>query len=391
MKELGDLDKETIVPHKPLRKYVCPRHPVETIQLYCQSCDTIICNKCIISCAHNGHNLSEIDSQTKEKVHKELFSLSEKVDEDLKLQVKNLEYIKRVEKVTNDMVTTIPQEINNVFDSYISALGKKRKELLADCESKCNKKVKMLWSEKDSLERVVTDMTTTQNFTKRLETCEDDKELLLLAFQALPCLKKLETWKWKDGMVEEIERYSLDFCFQESLGDSADNEVGAGVGRLDEDQSLYKVDFQGFANVVTLGKKHSFTICISKRKRCGPWVSINTPTVHLWHVENRWANVTDLCVTSVEKPASFESMEDEKKWENSNCWTITYTPYCGGRHKLTIKIENTSTHEKEVIVSGRPPIDSSVVAGPNYDNNFLDGQPLNGTVVHYCDSSDDKC
>ena len=388
VKELAELDKEMTIVRKPRRKYhVCPQHPVETIQLYCQSCDTTVCNKCIISCAHNGHDLIEINSQTKEKVYKELFSLSEKVDEDLKLQLKNLEYVKKVEKVTNDMVTSVPQEINNAFDSYISALGKKRKELLADCESKCNKKMKMLWSEKDSLESVVADMTTTQNFTKRLKTCENSKEFLLLASQALPRLKKLESWKWNDGVVEEIERYSLDFHFRKSDEESVKNELGVSVSRLDEDQSLYKVDFQGFSNVVSLGKKHSFTIHISKRKGCGPWVSINTPTVHLWHVENRNADVADLLVTSVERPASFESMEDEKKWENSNCWTVTFTPYCGGRHTLTIKIENTSTHDKEIFVSGRPPIDSKVVPGPNYDSS-PDCKPLNGTVVEYRDSLD---
>ena len=54
-------------------------------------------------------------------------------------------------------------------------------------------------------------MTTAQNFTKRLKACEDNKEFLLLASQALPRLKQLESWEWKDGVVEEIEWYSLNF------------------------------------------------------------------------------------------------------------------------------------------------------------------------------------
>ena len=36
------------------------------------------------------------------------------------------------------------------------------------------------------------------------------------------------------------------------------------------------------------------------------------------------------------------------RMENSNCWTVTYTPYCGGGHKFTIKVENTSTHERKL-------------------------------------------
>ena len=83
------------------------------------------------------------------------------------------------------------------------------------------------------------------------------------------------------------------------------DKLGAGISRLDEDQ-------------VALGR-----------------ASTNQQlTVTLWHVDNRRADVADLRITNVERPDLFESMEDKKKWENSNCWTVTYTPYCGGRHKI---------------------------------------------------------
>ena len=63
----------------------------------------------------------------------------------------------------NDMATAIPWEINDTFDLYIAELEKKQKELL---ESNINV-TKLLWTEKDSLEKVIADMTTTQNFMKR--------------------------------------------------------------------------------------------------------------------------------------------------------------------------------------------------------------------------------
>ena len=190
-KELADLDKETIMLRKPQERYVCLQHPTETIQLYCQSCDTVICNKCIISCAHGCHQLSEIDSVTRKEVDKQLVSLFTNMDKDSKLQMENLNYVKKVEKVTGDMASDVEQKINVTFDSYVDALGKRRRELLAKSESICSKKMKVLWSERDSLERVVADMTATQNFTKRVRECEDDKEFLLLSSQVLPRLKRL--------------------------------------------------------------------------------------------------------------------------------------------------------------------------------------------------------
>ena len=109
--------------------------------------------------------------------------------------------------------------------------------------------MKLLWSEKDSLERVVADMTTTQNFTKRIQNCEDDKEFLLLASQALPHLKKLEIWEWNDREIEEIEHYML--RFQES---GLDVDELSRAGRLHKAKSLniYKIEFQGFTDTQLL-------------------------------------------------------------------------------------------------------------------------------------------
>ena len=378
VKELADVDKETITLRKPHGRYVCLQHPTETIQLYCQSCDTVVCNKCIISCAHGGHQLSEIDSVTRKEVDKQLVSLFTNVDKDSKLQIKNLKYVKKVEKVTGDMASDVEQKINVTFDSYVAALGKRRRELLTESESICSKKMKVLWSERDSLERVVADMTATQNFTKRVRECENDKEFLLLSSQVLPRLKKLNGWEWKDEAIEEIERYSLNF--QES--DFNVDHIETDAGRLDKDQSLYKIDFHGFADTVTLGEEHSFTIHATRAKCCRPWSRISTPEVDLKHVQSSYCNVADVRITSIDdesqKETSFDSMDDEKKWAITNKWMITYKPYCGGRHRLTIKIEDTSTHKKEIIVHGRPAIGAQVISGPSGCYNGTDGTVASG-------------
>ena len=380
VKELTDVDKETITLRKPHGRYVCLQHPTETIQLYCQSCDTVVCNKCIISCAHGGHQLSEIDSVTRKEVDEQLLSLSTNIDKDSKLQMENLNYVKKVEKVTGDMASDVEQKINVTFDSYVAALGKRRRELLTESESICSKKMKVLWSERDSLERVVADMTVTQNFMKRVRECEDDKEFLLLSSQVLPRLKRLNGWEWKDEAIEEIERYSLKF--QES--DFNIDHIETDAGRLDKDQSLYKIDFHGFADTATLGEEHSFTIHVTRGKCCRPWTRISTPEVSLNHVQSSYCNVADVRITSIDdesqKEASFDSMDGEKKWAITNKWMITYKPYCGGRHRLIIKTEDTSTHEKEITVHGRPAIGAQVISGPS--GYGTDGTVASGYLSH---------
>ena len=128
------------------------------------------------------------------------------------------------------MFTDVQQKISDTFDAYASALEKRRKELLDDSESRCNQKMKMLWSEKDSLERIIADMTTTQNFTERTKECANDEEFLLFSSQALPCLKKLRSWEWSGREIEEIENYTL--TFEES---DLTVDLISGACRLDSD------------------------------------------------------------------------------------------------------------------------------------------------------------
>ena len=214
VKDLADLDevfKEDIPSRKPSALYLCLQHPSEIIQLYCLECDTVVCNKCIVSSEHRGHEFTEIDSQTREEVDDKLVSLSTTVDEELKQQMDHLNYVKKVEKVTSDMASELQEKINYTFDSYAAGLEARRTELLAESESKCSVKMKILWSERDSLERTIADMTTTQNFAKQVRKCKNNREFLQLTSQVLPHLRKLESWEWNDESIEDVENFSLNF------------------------------------------------------------------------------------------------------------------------------------------------------------------------------------
>ena len=352
----------------PIRKrtvLVCPQHHGEIIQLFCQQCETVVCNKCIVS-VHSAHKLSEIDSKTRQRIDEQLTSLSTRMDKELTLQAENLKYVNKVEKMSNDMVTDLQQKINKRFDAYSAAVERRRKELLSNCESKSTAKMKMLWSQRDSLETVIADMTATQNFTKRVRKCEDNGEFLLLTSQVLPRLKKLESWKWNDEVVENLELYSVDF--QES---SVDVSLISRAGTIKEKQlPRYTIDFQGFIENATLGKTHRFTIHVYRGKGCRSLTGIETPSVSLRHIRSQTCDVATVRIMRAERKSS----KRDSLSLNTYDWTVTYTPYCGGQHKLTIQFDNTTT-EREIIVLGIPEIGSRVMRGP-------DGHgPVDGTVI----------
>ena len=95
------------------------------------------------------------------------------------------------------MASDLREKINNMFNSYAVELEARRKQLLAEAESKCSAKMKVLWSERDCLERAIADITMTQQFTERVRKCENNKKYLQLTSQVLPHLRKLQNWEWK--------------------------------------------------------------------------------------------------------------------------------------------------------------------------------------------------
>jgi hypothetical protein len=362
--DLNEASKEAIVS----RKSLCRHHPNEVIQLYCQECDTVVCNKCIVSSEHRCHGLTEINSQTRSEVNEKLIELSATVEEELKLHIDNLKYVKKVEKVTSDMANELQEKINSTFDSYIAELEARRKELLSECESKCSAKMKILWSERDCLERAIADSTTTLEFTKRVRKCKNDQEYLQLTSQVLPRLRKLEDWEWKDEKVDDVEHYSLDF--EES--DLTTDLISEACCFEENQLSRYKVEFRNYDTKAVLGEEHNFTIHIKPGKCCRPWAYIETPTIDLKHVQSETCNVADVSIASADQldfisllqPESFESMDDEEKWELTNIWTVTYTPYCGGPHTLTINVGDESS-TRMIFVYGTPAAGSQVMRGPN--------------------------
>lgn len=378
---ISDLDegfKETIVLHKQHALYFCREHPSEVMQLYCQECDAPVCNKCIISSEHQCHKFVEINSQTRKEVDDKLVLLLNTIDEDLKQHVDSLNYVKRVEKVTSDMGNELHEKINRTFDAYAAELEARRKDLLEKSERKCGAKMKILWSERDCLERTIADIATTQNFTKQMRKCKNDKEYLQLASQVLPRLRKLESWAWTDEKVDDIERYSLD-CEESDLT----VDLISQACNLEEEEQLpqFKVEFSDYETKVDLGEEQSFTVHVTRGKCCRPWTYIDTPAIDLKHSQSETCDVADISITSVDnldfinllQPDCFESMDDKEKWELINSWTVTYTPYCGGFHRLTLTVADEAT-SRFLTVQGTPPKGSRVMKGPNYRYGRVDGE-----------------
>ena len=320
-----DPDQQNVSSPSSSKSHHCSVHQSEAIQLYCKSCDKLVCVKCVVN-AHKGHNFLEMHSCTQALIDEELTTLTAPVRDLLQSSQSNIEYVTNVEKVTNNMAADLQSTINQVFDSYIATLEARRAMLLAESERKCNSMLKVLWSEKDGLEKTCTELTAVLGFTERLRNCTDTKEFLSLASQALPRLAQLKERTWDDKNVLQVEGCCLDFQVPKGL----ESEVLSSVGELEETHlPLCRVDLP---QMIYCGVEQKVKFVILKRsKNCRPMVD-TVPSVNVTNTSRFGHRSVDVVVTS----------DDSKSHRDT--WIATFTPAYTGQHQLTVSLGSTNAH-----------------------------------------------
>ena len=167
VKSIDEIDSQLLSKRKRKRAshLVCSKHPTQVPQIFCSSCDELVCCECVIK-GHKGHEFVGVNSETRLAMEKKLSDASSSVCAVLEVFKKDLKYVESVEKATNSTGMKNQADIKKMFDEFISILQNRRDDLLAKSEEKNNIKLKLIWSEKDFLEQMVTKLTATLSFSE---------------------------------------------------------------------------------------------------------------------------------------------------------------------------------------------------------------------------------
>ena len=338
---LQDLDLVTFPPkHHPQH---CLQHPNELLKLYCKSCNVLVCCNCIVA-THQGHTFASVNKETRNKVEQILKDMSHNAQTTLAEFSRNLKYVNEVEKVTTAHTIKLKAEINEVFDRHVTALEQHRAKLLEEADSKCNTCLKEVWSQKEHVERIVEDASSTLRFTQRSQQCESDIEMLSLAAQAIPRLEGMRDINWDSTAVSEVER-KYTFLKGGKYPDTQNME------RLVEEYDSLDIKFSNISDIL-LGTTKKINLVITQKLSQRPAVLKDDPTVSI---------------------AFFgKSLAAELARNRAGLWTITFTPVCSGPHVISVHFkESWSPVRKKFTVTGKPKVGDRVCKGPhwNYDSD----------------------
>ncbi|XP_053226890.1 tripartite motif-containing protein 45 isoform X1 [Podarcis raffonei] len=171
--ELQDLKGYTHI-EKPIQ---CLLHPSEELTLFCEQCDTSVCQECVVG-THRQHPYNF----TSNVIHKHGDSIRELL-KITQLNMRTLEgALSRIEEVGSALSThveAVAREICAFADGYVKAVEEHRDRLLKFLNELKVQRESLLHLQKAQLLQLLLDMQTGVEFTEHLLTNGSDLEILL--------------------------------------------------------------------------------------------------------------------------------------------------------------------------------------------------------------------
>ena len=295
----------------------CPEHDGREIELYCKTCESAICYKCIKKGdKHHNHDYEELNEAFK-KYKVELMSLMEPTEKQLTIIKKALaqfnarheEITKQQEAVEGDINLTFQQ----VCKQLLEALDSRKDELISQLDSLTQIKLKSLAAQKDQLETTQVQLSSCINFVK--ENLHHGKVLLMKDTALIDRMKKLATTFQLNTLEPRTE---ADLIFSSSV-----NAI-AGIQNYGQVCSRGSINPSSFiaATVVEVGKK-------------------STTFVQSLDNNSKPGNEATNCITCelVSEITGSRVVGRVERREQSQL-EISYLPTIKGRHQFHIMVES---------------------------------------------------
>jgi hypothetical protein len=267
-----------------------------------------------------------------------------------------LEYVKAVESKKVSAPDKVKKEINDTCKELITALEKRRDELLLQVDT-FSQDLKKLWSQKEQLETTIVALQSSLAFAKRSLKCKSDAEMLVLSQQAISHLSELNLSKWDSVDAERIDATQTVFQLSRATYISPDSISQFGTISTSNSGAIpklaLKVYSEGASQMLEEGKLgENIRVVLTFQLR--PSFIDHVVTVNICNGGQQNVisqNFPPLHVKSLEK------LQHQVE--------LTFRPRVSGQHTISIGIGG-NTGQVNMKVSGRPQVGDNVVQGPNW-------------------------
>ena len=184
----------------PVKKVLqCSKHPAKELDLYCESCEQMICRDCILK-VHRNHQYN-LASDAFPKHKDEIASSLQPVEQQLASVNKALEGLNtRCGQIT-DQRQTIETDIKRNIRQIHEALEARQEELITQLDQMTQQKMKSLAAQRDQLELLATQLKSCCAFSKHSLRTGSQVEILTMKKQLVPKVEEMTIAFDPDSLV----------------------------------------------------------------------------------------------------------------------------------------------------------------------------------------------
>ena len=194
----GDVTK--LVPPKKTIMY-CPEHPGKELDLYCETCDELICRDCIVR-VHRDHQY-DLTTDAFPKHRDTIVSQLQPVKEQLSTVNQAIEGLDvRCQQIKDQRIST-ETSIHKTIRQLQEALEVRKTELISQLDQITQQKLKSLAAQRDQFELVQTQLSSCLDFVSESLRTGSEGEILAMKNPVVKQIKEITAGFREDALEPE--------------------------------------------------------------------------------------------------------------------------------------------------------------------------------------------
>ena len=307
-------DVKQLVPPKKVFLY-CPQHQDKELDLYCETCEELICLHCTVK-IHKDHQY-DLVRDTFERHKEEMTICVEPVENDLSITSKAKEQLGVRMQELDDQGAAVKADIQQEIRHLQKVLEERKVELFNQVDQHVERKKKNLAAQMDEVETIETQQMSCLSFVKESLRTGSQGEVMKVKKAVMKQVKEMRD-NFKPDMLPPCEPANVKFV----------------------PSSVLEVACKHFGEVYI--QEMSLEKCYATSKGLGV-AKLGERATAVLHVVNDKGKAYDVPVEAVTSELESKSTSKKtkcivKKTEASQ-YEISYQPTSRGRHQLHIKVE----------------------------------------------------
>ena len=323
-------DVTNLVP--PTKKVTyCSKHPAKESDLYCETCDELICRDCIVR-VHRDHQYDLIPDAFPK--HKDVIvDRLQPVKQQLGVVNEAIESLDTRRQAISDQQMAIETNIHKTIRRLQEALEERKTELIGQLDQLTQQKLKSLAAQRDEFELIQTRLSSCLDFVN--ESLRTGSQAEILAAKK-PVVQQIEgmTAEFKPDALALVEQVDLKFTATTELTPAC-KQFGKVCAHPVPPEKCHATG-KGL-EVVTVGEQA-------------------TATLHVVDTEGKDCNIPVTVSCELTSCTDSTSVKGSVKKREGNRYDISYQPTRRGRHQLHIKVEGQHIRDSPFAVEAQPGI-----------------------------------